>query len=550
MSKILMVTMLAAAFILSAAADNSVSRNLVWGYPAYSTAFAEPSNWYLATGEHQSVVVSDEHPDSSPGFADTVRFYSRGGVTSAAADNTVTLSGNGAVSNFIYVVTADSGKLTIDFARYTLDVTGEVHFLTRSYASSSMLCLKDGTLRQFGTWTGKKSQWGEMEESYPGIFLNRQNAQNSGGNVTFDNMTVDARSGRTPEFRWNTLQGHTHHLIFTNGTQFLCNNLIIVPSTTEVFVGGEDTRIAVDDGVYNAGDHSLFSLTMDAASRVAFADGATLCAGQLRVGGSGTLVFDGGRHELLAGNHWGDVGTLVAEGGTVILTNGASVAYARKMENYGVIVRNGATLIVGEGCSLTNARDNCWFRAGSVGGGYSSKFGSTTVVDGGTILASWVDFGCKEALSNHVLRIKGPQSYIAQTKSTEWGSARAMSFNYGAGIEFEFPAEGYHDANGVSRAPIKAAGCFGSTAGTVARPIYIKLNTRAFDRAHPEESLTLMQATAKTDNKSHDTSAFYAKLLENIVWENAYHGELTVSEDGKSLLYTAPPKRGLMLIFR
>ena len=542
-SKNLIVGGFSVSFALSAVADGEIvdlgSRSLYWQYPAESTAYESPDNWAVGS-------QSGEPATESPNGKDTVRFY-RASCT-AASVNTVVLSQDAYVSNFIYDVEGDAGSLTVDLNGYELCVSNNATINTRSYAANSMLTIRDGTFRVVGKHEGGKT-WGAPNEDYGGFYINRQNHQNKGGCLTVDNAKILSDTTIKPAWRWVALQGRHHYLTFTNGAEWVSSNLAVTAdSGAHILFSGKNTLCSVQDGKFNTGSDSYFNAALGAGATMTFNDGARLVTGIFRPSSSGTFLFDGGVHELWGVSEGATRGAMVCSS-TVILTNGAAFATSKKTNNNAIKVESGAFLKLSENCVITSCQDNCSFTLGE----YSTcvEVGPTVEVDGGMIRMPWINVGLNAQGSNSILRIKGPKSLVKQTSGTEWGSDREMRFSYGARIEFEIPAEGYHDENGTPRAPIQATGCFGSLSSDISRPIGIKLSHRTYDRAHPQETLTLMSATKVTDRVAgHDTRAFYEKLLENVFWENAYHGELSVSEDGKSLLYTAPPKRGLMLILR
>jgi len=518
------------------------SRSLFWTYPAESTAYETPANWAVGSS-------TGDPATESPNGADTVRFL-RGSCTKTS-DNTVVLSADTFVSNFEYRVEGDAGKLTLDLNGHDLCVSNNASISTRAYAPNSLLTIKDGTMRVIGTHKGGTS-WGQPNEDYGGFYINRPNSQNMGCSLTVDNATIINDTMLGAAWKWNSLQGYQHYLTFTNGAHWVSSNLnVYATSGTHIRFSGKNTLCSVEDGKFSTGSDSRFNATVDAGADRTFNDGARLVTGIFSPAGGGTYLFDGGVHELWGVSEGATRGAMICSA-RVILTNGATFATSKKADNHGINLCGTSCLTVSENCAVTSCVQNVSISVGA----YPEKtgngpLGATLELDGGRVEMPWVTFGAATGSSNTVLRIKGPRSLVKQTQDSEWGSARFMKFSFGTQIEFEIPDEGYHDANGTPRAPIYATGCFGSETNAIAKPIGLKLAHRVFDKAHPQETLTLMQATKVTDGKAgHDTRAFYAKLLENVTWENSYHGELTVSEDGKKLLYTAPPKRGLALLVR
>ena len=95
------------------------------------------------------------------------------------------------------------------------------------------------------------------------------------------------------------------------------------------------------------------------------------------------------------------------------------------------------------------------------------------------------------------------------------------------------------------RAPVQAKR-FTTQTGEGCRPVALELKTKAFDVARPKASVTLLQAE---DANSEEA---FAALRANVVWTDnpADHGELSVSADGRALVYTAPARRGLVVTVR
>ena len=175
-----------------------------------------------------------------------------------------------------------------------------------------------------------------------------------------------------------------------------------------------------------------------------------------------------------------------------------------------------------------------------------SYFGASSLIaDGGTVTVGYLTFGDIEMYSNNCLRVVGPLSRVEQTQANQYGSPAGLAFNYGATVAFEIPAEGYHDADGVARAPVYSTGAFRSTTTENCRPISLALATRTFDRANPKKSVTLLQAAS-------DSRAVFEQLMANVTWTDNpnRHGALSVSDDGTRLVYTAGAKQGLAVIIR
>lgn len=214
-------------------------------------------------------------------------------------------------------------------------------------------------------------------------------------------------------------------------------------------------------------------------------------------------------------------------------------------------MQNGTVVEVRENASLSSRKANAAFSVGMRYNAPSTAAGlCTLLVDGGIVSFPQISFGSHfvssdgtqiETYGDNCLRVVGPLSRVEQTQGTTAG----MAFNYGTKVIFEIPAEGYHDADGVARAPVYTAGSFRSTTTESCRPIGLELATKAFDRANPKKSVTLLQAAS-------DSRAVFELLMANVTWTDNpnRHGALSVSEDGKSLVYTADLRQGLAVIIR
>ena len=236
MSKIMMVGVLSASFALLATAEGEIpdpgSRSLYWQYPAESTAYETPGNWAVGS-------QSGELATESPNGKDTVRFY-RASCT-AASVNTIVLSQDAFVSNFIYNVEGDAGSLTVDLNGYELCVSNNATINTRSYAANSMLTIRDGTFRVVGKHKGGTT-WGAPNEDYGGFYINRPNSQNMGGCLTVDNAKILSDTTIDPAWKWVALQGRHHYLTFTNGAELVSSNLAVTAdSGAHILFSGKNT---------------------------------------------------------------------------------------------------------------------------------------------------------------------------------------------------------------------------------------------------------------------------------------------------------------------
>lgn len=500
-------------------------------------------------------LVSDvEEALTGPTVHDTIRSMTVG--CSETSDRTLTLGADAIVSNLSYNVSTKVGKLTLDLNDKVLTVDSDLSLSTRGNdTEGDELYVRDGTIRVVQSFPGTKTQYGQMNEDRSGFFVNRMNAQNAGLKAVFDNVDIDVLSANQTVFNFYWLYGGNHYMVFTNGSTLACTNLQIKTDpnqgSAKIVFDGVGTSLYVDDRgeLGSAAGRAKFDAALSGDSEVEFRNGASLHAGQLKKTGGATLFLRGGVHHLRSINDWGNWYSMNVSAGTLAVTNGTDGGGALLEYEGKIRINDSGRLYVGPDCLVSNVADNIELFLGHLDSGTTTG-GGILDVDGGTVVAPWLRFGGKVAGSNAVVRIRGAHARIEQKKAQAWGADSPMTVNYGCGLEFVLPPTGFQDEDGNARAPIYAAGCIATTTADGVRPIYIRLNTRAFDKARPEQTITLIQATEKTNRVGSDTSLFYAELLKTVIWDNSSHGTLSVSDDGKSLLYTAPEKSGLVLIFR
>lgn len=489
-------------------------RRLSWTYAG--EAFEDPANWTWTSSSSEPIL-------SGPGAADLVSF----GKT--AVDKTVRFNVDAVVSNFIVEAAADGGT-TFDLATHTLTVSNNMSLKCDGTLKSGivpLLTFQDGTIRVEGTAKGTET-WGQPNEDAGGFFLNRAYADMAALNLCFERTVLEVASApRWPSFMlkggWRASRIHLKEKSSWTLPAFRCCN-----------DAGDPVEFCVEDSVFKVDGDILYEKS-NGRFQWLFTDGATFQVGGAvrthnQTAAGLAFLFDGGTHTWGKSNSAGDDGVSCSLSYTdVVVSNGAAVVAQGDLS-----IRSASTITVCDGARLSTPQTA---KIGHQAWPYDYFFGdSALVVDNGMASFGSLEIGSL-ARSNNCVRVIGPTSRVEVT-----GSAQ---FNYGTTVAFAIPAEGYHDADGVARAPIFAQGKFGTKTTENCRPISLELKTRAFDRAKPKASVELLRATG-------DSSAAFTALLANVVFVDnpRNHGEVSVSEDGKALVYTAPLRSGLAVIVR
>lgn len=523
-------------------------RNLKWAYAG--EAFEDPANWAWAAEPAGDVTTG-------PGEKDAVRFWGLA-TANAGAENTVRLAADVSVSNFNYDVQRASGKLVVDLGGKALTVLGNMNLTTdRANLNTDGITFRDGTVRVTGSATGTANQYSQKYEDYGGFYVNLPGDSYEGLNCTLDNAVLDISSTNLPMAAYHSTGGvlgssgafcRTNHFTLVNGSEIRANRFTFdvqrINAPTHAIVDVKNSKMTIyDEAKIGAQTFNVLICQGGGSLDMLFREGGTLEAGQIRARGDMSFLFDGGNHVLRGALNWGDDEALYLSGSRLTVANGAILDIQR-----GAKIQNGTVVEVRGNASLSSTKANAAFSVGMRYNAPSTAAGlCTLLVDGGIVSFPQISFGSHfvssdgtqiETYWDNCLRVVGPLSRVEQTQT-------GMAFNYGTKVVFEIPAEGYHDADGVARAPVYTAGAFRSTTTEGCRPIGLALATKAFDRANPKKSVTLLQAAS-------DSRAVFEQLMANVTWTDNpnRHGALSVSEDGKSLVYTADLRQGLAVIIR
>ena len=508
-------------------------RRLIWTNPATGN-FEDAANWTWGGAEVQA----------GPDWSDNARFY----MESGTAETVVRLNADTCVSNFQYY--ADGQKtdfdMTFDLNGHVLTVSNNMDVSTRSYAPNSMLTIKNGEIDVVGTADGTTT-YGQPNEDAGGLYFNRSGSQQTMANVILDNAKLIVPTLKNFMVQFYGLQGNTGTITLKNGS------VLDVPVLDLLGSGGGCKFVATGAGTCVCATNTVATpkgmvLLEPGGSGgyawdVRFENGASLRANGLYMMHNTTCTFDGGTHKLTGVNNYGNhaaitVGAtshIATTNALLVVTNNAVVEITHKLLFSGpstVKVCDGGKLY----CSVSNFEMVFGYNSGN----------SVLEVDNGTVDAPWLKFGASSsARQNTHLYVKGPLSYVKANQQKEWGYNSGFKFTAGATMHFDIPSEGYHTTEGVARAPVYSAGWLLDTSPTEGNPIKLSLKTRAFDRVHPQESVTLIQC--------HDASKEALETLAaNVTFVDSARnpGVVSVSADNKSLVYTAPPAKGLMLILR
>ena len=493
------------------------SRDLTWAFAG--EAFEDPANWTWTTESSESILTG-------PGAADRVLF---GGT---AVDKTVRFNADAVVSNFICEATA-VGTTLFDLATHTVTVSNNMSIKCAGTLkdgngnplSVPLVTFRDGTIRVTGTAQGTP-QWGQPNEDAGGFFLNRAFQDMAAINLCFERAVLEVPYGAirsTMKLKSGAQRSRVHLKDKSSWTLpgIQCNN-----------DSGHPVDFVVEDSVLTIVDDIRYERCYGYWKWL-FTEGAAFHIGGAirthdRYAAGLEFIFDGGEHTWGKSDFSGDNNVSCSLAWTeVVVSNRASIVAQGDLS-----IRSSSTITVCEGGSLSMLKTA---KIGHHAWGNSEHFGdSTLVLNNGTASFGALEIGSREQFSNNCVRVTGPASRMEVT-----GEA---ALNYGTTVALEIPEEGWRDADGAARAPICAQGSFSTTQGETCRPIGLELTTKEFDQANPKVSVELLRAGA-------DSTEAYTALMENVVWADnpTNHGELSVSEDGQVLLYTAPAIRGLII---
>ena len=490
-------------------------RRLSWTYAG--EAFEDPASWMWTETSSESIL-------SGPGAADRVFF----GKT--AVDKTVRFNADAVVSNFIVEAAADGGT-TFDLANHTLTVSNNMSLKCDGTLKSGivpLLTFRDGAIRVEGTAKGTET-WGQPNEDAGGFFLNRAYADMAALNLCFERTVLEVASApKWPSLKlkggWRTSRIHLKDKSSWTLPAFRCCN-----------DAGDPVEFCIEGSVFKVGGDILYDAS-NGRWQWLFTNGAALQVGGAvrahnQTAAGLAFVFDGGTHTWGKSDSNGDNGVSCSLSYTDVVVSNAAVVTAQG----DLSIRSASAITVCDGASLSTPQAA---KIGHQAWQYDYFFGdSALVVDNGMASFGSLEIGSFARYSNNCVRVVGPASRVEV--------AGTAAFNYGATVAFAIPEVGYHGADGAARAPVQAK-YFTTRTAEGCRPVALELKTKAFDVARPKASVTLLQAEDANNEEA------FAVLRAGVVWADnpADHGELSVSADGRALVYTAPARRGLVFTVR
>ncbi len=519
-------------------AFSATPRSLKWLYPTEDTDFATVANWGWVDSTKTDTI------ESAPGEDDSVTFSATTAAQSDIIARNLTLSSDTTISNFTFE--ASRGAFTVNLGSKTLTACGIMDFKQdRATLNRDSITFMNGLIyvKKGGRFISNTVTW-----QYRGLDLN------------FDNVSIDCLESSTPTFNiYSTgIEGgayaRTNHFVLANNSELKADYFKInvsnqnAPCYAEVEV--KDSKLTIyDEAKSSTATLNATWFTSSDKLDVKFKGASSLDTGMLIVNGKGTsLSLNGGSHTLRYAENYGENGSLYLINGIMEVTNNASLLISKGASR----VQGGATLSVCDGGQFTTVSTlsiSTPFSNNSLGlaNDYTP---STLIIDNGTLESSTITFGGSANFTNSVLKIGGSLSRLETT-----ADYTLINFNYGAKVVFEIPADGYYDADKNARAPVYAKGIFNSTTTDSCRPISLELKTKEFDKANPQKSITLMNSWIDAMNVGATrcyTKDVFATLTNNVTFVDSAKnpGTLSISTDGKSLIYTAPAPMGLLISVR
>ncbi len=492
-----------------------------WLYPTEDTDFATAANWTWVDSS-----ISDDIT-TGPGKDDTARFSS---INPIGEDCVITLNADTTVSNFIYEVDT-APATTVDLGSHTLTISNNFSIKNGlSGISNSRLTFKNGAIEVPGSAKGT-DYYGQPGDDYSGFFANRMQDMTAGFNIVFDNASLIVTNAvKESILQAKALGDKTSYICLTNGASWTLSSLKVASSgdektPVEMTMSGENTSLKVLK-TFTLGTSGHIALTVQGGASL---DVLGISTTWSQNASSNILItLNGGQHKFGDAQNSGDNGSFTLSKTEVVATNKAEI-----VANGKISFRSSSLFKVCDGAKVTTSES---VAVGHQAHGDNSLWGTSTLeIDGGTISANSFTFGQMAKYSNNWLRVVGPLSYME--------SQNAVYFNYGTKVAFEIPEGGYCDENGAARVPVVSKNnAFTMTTDESCDPLSLKLTTKAFDKKHPKTSITLIKA------EKSSTDALKT-LAENVTFVDSAKnpGTVTVSDDDKSLIYTAPAPMGFVI---
>ena len=543
---------LTSAILLTAAAIPAMltAGEFYYNCEGDSGTFESPENWYVENVVQATFPGENDEICCTNGLK-SVRFASPGTSHSVAR---VTLDKN-----------VNNQKLAIDMNGGELHVAGQVAIVASRYAAGVVqpyYCITNGTL-----YADSGMDVGRSDNNYHGIFEAfgpDTHVVMGTGKFTAKGYNSTVNIGGGASVTW----AGKGYLSMENGK----NEYFMGEAAVAKFnVAGVGTTLECTNG---------FRVCNNARLRVA--DKAVV-----EMSGFSTVGEYGHKDRNSIGIEAGVVGTSGAiveiDDATFSITNGACVMVAESssqaLAGHEFIVKNGGVFnfsgntqfflgyVQNKGHPATN---NClrvysgarfssdgnevqdeWSNIGSIAVGDSGDcYDNGIHVSNGVVSVNHITLGGNANASNNWLRIEGRSSRVLLNQ--KYGHPNNFSTNRkgpALGIHNNARVEFVLGPDGFDNVPIEMTTDTGRVYGLQGegQKAQIVVEDRGFASGHANETVTLIK-TLNANNR-----AFLEQLASDAVVVADREGNVggfSVSDDGMSLLYTAPRKRGMTLYFR
>ena len=514
----------------------------------------QSGNWSTASNWGITNTTSWAEADAAPGKDDVVWFRGSGAYT-------VTLDGDAAATN-VFVGCADAGgapKVTLDLAGHTLAVGNAVR-VGWAWMAPKLTVQGGGTLKiEKRLHAGFDSN---RQSTYAATFT----ATGEGTKVQVGNMTSwGFRAEATDVDAFDILDGASFETTETNQSFIIGSGATGVGRNVYTFSGQGTT--ATLRGGFRSSANRIETRVMDGA--------------KMDVSGiAGDNQWGSPWRSFVVGQHASN-NRFVVDNATVTVTNyTAFVGYcdAAKVSqdvlcvtNNGVFTLNNVALAVGR-CSSAGAATGSISNAVEVvdGGkivgtganaslqlGHSGQsYGNRLVVRDGSIEIPKIVIGTayNGIATNCVASIGGSKAKVVCSLSGS--STGAFQVNQRGTLEFTLGADGFEATplqlpNG--KVTIETQGGYDAQAGYFwpeatrgAMPSLV-IRDEGFAKAHPQTEQTLIECGVACPN-ALTMLATNLTVVASREWQTK--GTVSVSEDGKKLVYKSPSAPGLLFIVR
>ena len=516
--------------------------------PGKAGYFEGAGNWF----------IGNQPAGNYPGEGDVIR------TTNGMQKVTFQMPGaTNRVSDILLNVQKDNQRLTFDFSGGELYVTNGVQLTASRYETSNQpyVVVTNGTLRvgnglSVGNGTNYRAEFLACGKGTD-IIVEKGNFSAQGTTATatiLDGATVLIKSGyvlAASKIGYGqglmTLSGTDTRIVSSNGFRVTDTTLVTIANKAKVEIHGYSAAglwgrqnrnsIGIDDGGLGGTGNARVEIddaemSVDTAYFfVAEADRNRLYGHELKVKNNGKFLFTGDSQFVCA-----------------YIQNSLSGTTPSYATNNAVRVYSGGKID-----SAGNTCNSEWNDVGSIVIGAGSPFysGDNGVhVSNGVINVNHITLGGIDSASNNWLRIEGSSSKLTLTQpyaapGNRAGNRRraaALGINNNARVEFVIGKDGF-DAP-----PIQLTTSCGYVDGVqgAGQKAQIIVFDDGFARANRAKTITLIQTLSTSSQSVFATLIADAVVQADKEWNK---GKLSVSADGKSLLYTTPALKGTMVLF-